>query len=130
MNGEKQHESFVPDIRRFQELQQRTETQTKLQLRLEDRRAEATQTLKERETERKGREKYYELREEWSTYLIWLLAVMVGFQIVLVLLIGFGALQYQEYRNFLYAAVVESFLQIVGMCWIVVRFLFPHKKET
>jgi hypothetical protein len=92
------------------------------------RKEESKQTMKERETERRGLEKYYELRDKWSKYLIILLSVMIVFQNALVLMIGFEWLNFLEYKNFLYAAVIESFLQIAGMCGIVVVFLFPNSK--
>ncbi len=95
---------------------------------LSDRQAETEQTLKERETDRQGKEKFYELRSKWSVYLAILLFIMVGFQIILIFLIGLGWLNYSLYENFLYTVLVESFLQITGMCILVVKFLFNKIK--
>lgn len=84
------------------------------------------QKIRSWETDRVGREKYYELRDAWSWFLRWLLTVMVLFQFLITAAIGFGLVDFIEYKTFLYAILVENFLQIVGMALIVVKFLFPN----
>lgn len=96
---------------------------------LPERRQEADQEIKERETERRGREEYFTLRREWSGRLAWFLGSMILFQILLTLIIGAGWLDFLEYETFLYLVVGENFVQIVGMCILVVQFLFPKSQE-
>lgn len=88
----------------------------------------ANQEMRERETDRRGKEDYYELRKRWSQYLFWFLLAMVAFQFLLTITIGLDLLSFQNYKHFLYIVVGENFLQIVGMCIIVVQFLFPKQK--
>jgi len=90
-----------------------------------DRYAVSKQKLRALETERIGREKYYSLRDQWSWFLRFLLGVMVLFQFLITGAIGLQIVDFFEYKTFLYAILVENFLQIVGMSIIVVKFLFP-----
>lgn len=96
---------------------------------LRERRLESDQRIKERETERRGREEYFNLRSEWSARLAWFLGVMILFQILLTLVIGAGWLDFASYETFLYLVVGENFVQIVGMCILVVQFLFPKNTD-
>lgn len=93
---------------------------------LKKRDSEAEQAIRERETERDGRRRYFALRDKWSRYLFVLLAMMICFQVVLTFFIGLGWSQFEQYEKFLYLVIGENFLQITGMCIIVVRFLFPQ----
>jgi len=93
---------------------------------LQKRDSESEQIIRERETEREGRKKYFNLRDKWSKYLFILLTIMINFQVILTFFIGFGWSAFVEYEKFLYLVIGENFLQITGMCIIVVRFLFPQ----
>jgi len=83
--------------------------------------------LRWQEIEASGREDYFKLRKEWSTFLKRLLGVLVAFQIILTILIGMGWLDFLNYKWFIGMVVVETFLQIAGMCFVVIWFLFPKK---
>lgn len=102
---------------------------TQEQLSLREQQVESEQEIKERETERRGREEYFILRREWSGRLAWFLGVMILFQIILTLIIGAGWLNFLDYETFLYLVVGENFVQIVGMCILVVQFLFPKSSD-
>lgn len=95
---------------------------------LKKRDSEAEQEIRERETEREGRKKYFALRDKWSRYLFILLTIMISFQVILTFFIGFGWSVFAQYEKFLYLVIGENFLQITGMCIIVVRFLFPQSE--
>jgi hypothetical protein len=95
---------------------------------LKKRDTEAEQEIRERETEREGRKKYFALRDKWSKYLFVLLTIMISFQVILTFFIGFGWSIFAQYEKFLYLVIGENFLQITGMCIIVVRFLFPQNE--
>ena len=79
--------------------------------------------------ENEGRSDYFKLRKKWSWSLLGFLIGMFVFQAALTVLIGLRIFDFKEYKFFLNLVVGENFLQIVGMCIMVVGFLFP-KSET
>ncbi len=84
---------------------------------------------KQLEIENKGRSDYFSLRIQWSIFLLVTLSIMVLFQIFLTIAIGLNWLHYEKYKPFLELLVGETFLQVAGMCYIVVRCLFPGEKD-
>lgn len=116
----------------FQEVLNRVELaepQPEITVDLESRVDDSQQILKERETERIGREKYYLLRDTWSRNLKHLLQVSVYFQVLLAVFVGLNVLVYEKYNSFLMLVAGENFLQIAGMAYIVVKFLFPNTEK-
>jgi len=97
---------------------------------LEQRNEMSEQVLRERETNRQGKKDYYDLRKHWSLFLFIFLFLSTIFQITLTLLLGYGYISFVDNKVFLYMVIGENFLQIVGMCLIVVRFLFPSNQPT
>lgn len=93
----------------------------------EDRQETADQAIKERETIRLGHEKYYELRDKWSWFIFSYICFMLIFQLFLTAAIGFGWADFSEYRTFLHIVMAENFAQIIGMGYIVAKYLFPNK---
>ncbi|MFN7161078.1 MAG: hypothetical protein ACK4NC_05765 [Candidatus Gracilibacteria bacterium] len=87
------------------------------------------QEIKDKEAERKGREEYFKLRNKWSIYLVIALYAMILFQFVITFFIGFGIIDFTAYPTFISLVIGENFLQIVGMCLIVVKFLFPDGEK-
>ena len=49
---------------------------------------------------------------------------------LLVVLIGLNLLNFRDYKEFLYAVIGENFLQVIGMGYVVIYFLFPKPPET
>lgn len=74
--------------------------------------------------ENDGREKFYALRNKWSSWIIFWISALICFNAALTVLVGLGALDFQNYEWFITVVTVETFLQIVGMGYIAVRFLF------
>jgi hypothetical protein len=109
----------------LQQLLERVKKDQPSEISLKKRDSEAEQVIRERETERDGRKRYFALRDKWSGYLFKLLVIMILFQVVLTFFIGLGWAEFKNYEKFLYLVIGENFLQITGMCIIVVRFLFP-----
>ena len=72
-----------------------------------------------------GREQYFRLRNRWSLYLMIALSASMVFQGALVWSVGIGWLAFKDQSVFLNTVAGELFLQIAGMCLIVVRCLFP-----
>lgn len=85
------------------------------------------QRIKERETERQGAEKYYELRDKWSRYIRDYVWAMIAFQFVVAAAIGFGWVDFSNYQFLITLVVGQNFAQIIGMGIIVAKFLFPKQ---
>jgi hypothetical protein len=77
-----------------------------------------------------GTKEKYDLRNYWSWVLTVLLVGLVIFQGILVKRIGTGAWKFVGYETFLDAQAGVYFMQIVGMCYVVLKYLFndPDKK--
>lgn len=74
-----------------------------------------------------GRKKYFLLRERWSNWIISWITALIGFNIVLTMFLGRGWLHFEDMQWFISAITVETFLQIVGLGYVAVRFLFSHR---
>jgi hypothetical protein len=74
----------------------------------------------------KGLESFFELRSEWSLFLTLCIGFSLLGQFALAFMIGADLLNFKDYQVFLGAVVVENFLQIAGMGYIVVNFLFKE----
>ncbi|WP_413207610.1 hypothetical protein [Rhodospirillum sp. A1_3_36] len=84
----------------------------------------------EKDIERAGRKDFFELRKTWSCWIIGWITALIGFNIVLTLCIGFSWLNFKEYEWFITAVTVETFLQIVGMGYIAVKYLFSDRPNN
>ena len=89
---------------------------------------EAQESLLRLQAERDAFNTYHDLRKQWAMILKKLLYAMVGFEAALTFFVGFGWLHFPS-QVFLNLIVGQTFLQIVGMCYIVVKFLFPNEKD-
>lgn len=76
-----------------------------------------------------GLNEYYALRVRWSHCLKFLLIVLVMFQCFLVAAVGRNWMDFTKYQSFLKIQATVYFLQVVGMCLIVVRYLFKDPQE-
>jgi hypothetical protein len=76
--------------------------------------------------EAKGRQDFFLLRNKWSNWIIGWITSLIIFNCVLAFLVGLSWLDFSQYKWFITAVTVETFLQIVGMGYIAVRFLFSH----
>ena len=87
-------------------------------------------TLTKELIENQGRHDFYSLRKSWSRFLMFSLFAMLAFQMGLTVLIGTGHLDFTKYPVLISLVVGENFVQIIGMCVLVVQFLFqdshPH----
>jgi len=71
-----------------------------------------------------GREQFFSLRKTWSWSLLIWMSVLLFLETVVTLLVGFGLLNYLEYKWFLITVFSETFLQIIAMGFVVVKFLY------
>ena len=72
-----------------------------------------------------GRRAFFKLRRHWSVALMGWISVFIGFHIALTMGVELGWLDFLEYQWLIPLITVENFLQIVGMGYVVVRFLYP-----
>lgn len=73
----------------------------------------------------RGRAQFLDLRETWSHALVRWIACLLLFQMLLTLLIGWGYLDFRSYPLFLPIVTIQTLIQIVGMGYIIVQFLYP-----
>lgn len=79
----------------------------------------------ERETvETGGRREFFGLRNQWSRWIIIWISVLILFNCALAVLVGLGGLDFSDYQWFITAVTVETFLQVIALGAIAVRFLF------
>ena len=72
----------------------------------------------------RGRQDFFELRKRWSTAIMCWISVLVCFNIALSVALGLGHLDFAGYDWFVTAVTVETFLQVVGLGFVAVRYLF------
>jgi hypothetical protein len=65
------------------------------------------------------------LRNRWSGWLLVWISCLLIFQMALSMAVGWGILDFEKYQWFLPTVIVQTFGQIVGMGYVVVRFLYP-----
>lgn len=77
-----------------------------------------------------GRRQFYNLRSEWSSACMSWIWLMLAFQFLLTGLIGFKAIDFKDYPYFLPIVTIQTFLQIVGMGYVIVKFLYPGANQA
>lgn len=77
-----------------------------------------------------GRQAFYRLRSDWSAVVQLWISVLITFNIVLTLLVGTRTLSFVGHEWFITAVTVETFLQIVGLGYVAVRFLFSSGSQS
>lgn len=76
-----------------------------------------------------GFEGFYNLRKEWSNTIQGWISALIIFDISITIFVGSGILKYHHYKWFIISVTLETFLQIVGMGYIAVRFLFSSQQK-
>lgn len=106
-------------------LQAQEQNSTSLPAQDEPTRTEANEVLREKQIANQARQQYIDLQKFWSRVAFWLLCVMVVAQIAIISLIGLGILKYVGFITTLNLFFGQTFLQIIGLAYVVVKFLFP-----
>ena len=75
-----------------------------------------------------GREQFFKLRGRWSGWLLTWISALLLLEAFITLGIGYGWLNFLEYKWFLPIVFGESFLQIVAMGVVIVKFLYAPAK--
>lgn len=81
---------------------------------------------KREEIEQKGLREYYDLRKIWSNWIIGWICFLILFHAGLTIAVGLKSLDFVNFEWFVTAVTVETFLQVVGMGLIAVKFLFSN----
>lgn len=76
-----------------------------------------------------GRKDFYKLRKYWSVVLSGFIFLLILFQFTVIMFVGSGVLDLIEYKSLLVVTMGETFLQIIGMGYIVVNFLFNGEAD-
>jgi hypothetical protein len=77
-----------------------------------------------------GRQRFYRLRTKWSWIIFGWVTFLIFFNSAVTVLVGCGLLDFTQYEWFVTAITVETFLQIVGMGYVAVNFLFSHHASS
>lgn len=72
----------------------------------------------------KGRSEYFSLRKKWSGWIIFWIATLIFFNVIITLAVGMEWLSYKGYEWFITAVIVQTFLEIVSLGAIAVAYLF------
>ncbi|PWB81529.1 MAG: hypothetical protein C3F11_14955 [Methylocystaceae bacterium] len=72
---------------------------------------------------------HYKHKGRWSWFLIALMAFMVGFQSLLLSLVGAGIWSFEKYSWLIPTLLVQNLAQIVGLAVFVVKSLFKDIKR-
>lgn len=76
-----------------------------------------------------GRRKYFALRSDWSGYIASWISALILFNAGLTIGVGAGLMNFDNMEWFVTAVTVETFLQIVGMGYIAVKYLFSDSSS-
>ncbi len=71
-----------------------------------------------------GRREFFGLRNQWSRWIIIWISALILFNCALAVAVGLGRLDFLKYPWFITAVTVETFLQVIALGAIAVRFLF------
>lgn len=77
------------------------------------------------EVELDGKKKFYKLRTKWSWAIIAWISVILIFNVMLSRNTGMGYWNFEKYPYLLHEILGMNLAQIIGMGFVVVKFLFP-----
>lgn len=72
---------------------------------------------------------HHDSKKQWSDFMIEVMAILIGFQMLLLIMVGVGWWDFTKYDWLLPMLLVQNFAQIVGLALVVVRSLFDSFKE-
>lgn len=77
-----------------------------------------------------GRTRFFKLRDTWSRWIIGWITVLIAFNILITLAVGLGCLDFEKYQWFITLVTVETFLQVIALGAIAVKYLFSDVKPS
>ncbi|MDP4011406.1 MAG: hypothetical protein Q8P72_04230 [Candidatus Roizmanbacteria bacterium] len=84
-----------------------------------------SETVRALEIDNDGRENYYKLRMGWSKFIGIVLSFSIAFQIIVTFMVGAKALSFEENQILINLIMGENFLQIIGLVYVIINFLYP-----
>ncbi|MCO7736450.1 hypothetical protein NJB95_07475 [Brucella intermedia] len=72
---------------------------------------------------------HHQSKKQWSNFMIFIMGMLILFQMVLLMMVGWGWWDFTKYDWLLPMLLVQNFAQIVGLALVVVRSLFDSFKE-
>ena len=72
----------------------------------------------------KGVQQHYKHKGQWSRFLLWAVGCMIGYQMILLVLVGSDVLNFEDYDWLLPVLLVQNLAQIVGLASYAVKHLF------
>lgn len=70
---------------------------------------------------------FYMQRKYWSYFIMGAIAVIIVFDITLTAFVGCNILNYEKYSWFLEMVIGKTTLEIFGLAFLVVKFLFDKR---
>lgn len=77
--------------------------------------------------ELQARRQLIALRGRWSWWLIAWISFLLVSEVVIAFFIGLRVMDFEKHSTFLSLLVGQNFLQIVGMGYLIVKFLYPPR---
>jgi len=77
-----------------------------------------------------GRKRFFNLRDKWSNCIIVWITSFILFHIGITIGVGTGKLDFHGNDLLLPSIIIENFLQIVGMGYVVIKFLYPPSNNS
>lgn len=74
-----------------------------------------------------GVKTFYNQRKYWAYFIMGAIGLIILFDIILTVLVGLDILNFQKYKWFLEIVIGKTTLEIFGLAFLVVRFLFEKK---
>jgi hypothetical protein len=71
-----------------------------------------------------GRRRFFTLRDRWSTAIVRWIWILILFNIAITVAVGTKWLDFTNLQWFITAVLVQTFLQIVGLGIVAVKYLF------
>lgn len=85
---------------------------------------EALADARREAVEIEGRKKFFRLRSRWSWAILSWISVLILFNCGLAVAVGTDWLNFDDNQWFITAVTVETFLQVIGLGFVAVRYLF------
>ncbi len=85
---------------------------------------EALADARREAVEIEGRQKFFRLRARWSWALLIWISLLILFNCGLAIAVGAEWLNFDTNQWFITAVTVETFLQVIGLGFVAVRYLF------
>lgn len=70
---------------------------------------------------------FYSHRKYWSIFIVVIIGIIILFDTALTVLVGCNILNYEKYNWLLETVIGKTTLEILGLAFLVVKFLFDRR---